>query len=133
MLAEEVESAPVSASEHRASFFRQSGWLMFATVSGGVCMTAVHLLSHGMPKGDYGQFVAFLSVAMFIPAMPLQMVLAQQTARSLALHREHELSGLIRGPGSERSSFGLSRLRWCCVSSARLWRSGPLTTPSQSG
>jgi O-antigen/teichoic acid export membrane protein len=33
---------------------------------------------------------------MFIPAMPLQMVLAQQTARALALHREHELSGLIR-------------------------------------
>jgi len=28
--------------------------------------------------------------------MPLQMVLAQQTARALALHREHELSGLIR-------------------------------------
>jgi len=28
--------------------------------------------------------------------MPLQMVLAQQTARSLALHRERELSGLIR-------------------------------------
>jgi len=33
---------------------------------------------------------------MFIPAMPLQMVMAQQTARSMALHREHELSGLIR-------------------------------------
>jgi O-antigen/teichoic acid export membrane protein len=59
-------------------------------------MTAVHLLSHGMPAEEYGQFVAFLSVAMFIPAMPLQMVLAQQTARALALHREHELSGLIR-------------------------------------
>ncbi len=33
---------------------------------------------------------------MFIPAMPLQMVLAEQTARARALHREHELSGLIR-------------------------------------
>jgi len=96
MLAEEVASAPVSAAEHRASFFRQSGWLMIATVGGGVFMTAVHLLSHAIPKGEYGQFVAFLSVTMFIPGMPLQMVLAQQTARALALHREHELSGLIR-------------------------------------
>jgi O-antigen/teichoic acid export membrane protein len=69
---------------------------MIATVSGGMFMTAVHLLSHAMPPGEYGQFVAFLSVAMFIPAMPLQMVLAQQTARAIALHREHELSGLIR-------------------------------------
>ncbi len=81
---------------HRASFFRQSGWLMFATVASGMFMLGVHLLSHRMPKGEYGEFVAFLSVAMFIPAMPLQMVLAQQTARALALHREHELSGLIR-------------------------------------
>jgi O-antigen/teichoic acid export membrane protein len=96
MLAEKVEPPPVTATAHRASFFRQSGWLMFATVGGGLFMTAVHLLSHAMPAGEYGQFVAFLSVAMFIPAMPLQMVLAQQTARALALHREHELSGLIR-------------------------------------
>jgi O-antigen/teichoic acid export membrane protein len=96
MLAEKVEPTPLSAGEHRASFFRQSGWLMIATVGGGLFMTAVHLLSHNMPAGEYGQFVAFLAVAMFIPAMPLQMVLAQQTARALALHREHELSGLIR-------------------------------------
>ena len=96
MIAEEVKPTPATAAGHRASFFRQSGWLMFATVAGGVFMTAVHLLSHAMPEGEYGQFVAFLSVSMFIPAMPLQMVLAQQTARALALHREHELSGLIR-------------------------------------
>jgi len=69
---------------------------MVATVVGGVFMLAVHLLAHAIPKGEYGQFVAFLSVAMFIPATPLQMVLAQQTARAIALHREHELSGLIR-------------------------------------
>ena len=81
---------------HRASFFRQSGWMMIATIAGGMFMTAVHLLSHAMPKGDYGQFGALLSVAMFVPAMPLQMVLAEQTARARALHREHELSGLIR-------------------------------------
>ncbi len=96
MLAEKVEPAHISAEAHRASFFRQSGWLMIATVGGGAFMTAVHLLSHALPKGDYGQFVAFLSVVLFIPVMPLQMVLAQQTARALALHREHELSGLIR-------------------------------------
>jgi O-antigen/teichoic acid export membrane protein len=96
MLAAKAESPPMTAAGHRTSFFRQSGWLMFATVGGGLFMTAVHLLSHALPPGEYGEFVAFLSVSMFIPAMPLQMVLAQQTARSLALHREHELSGLIR-------------------------------------
>ena len=96
MLAEKVEPPPISAAEHRASFFRQSGWLMIATVGGGAFMTLVHLLSQSMPKGEYGQFVAFLAVAMFIPVLPFQMVLAQQTAKALALGREHELSGLIR-------------------------------------
>jgi O-antigen/teichoic acid export membrane protein len=86
----------MTATAHRASFFRQSGWLMIATVVGGVFMTAVHFLSKALPTAAYGEFGVLLSVAMFIPAMPLQMVLAQQTAQALALHREHELSGLIR-------------------------------------
>jgi O-antigen/teichoic acid export membrane protein len=96
MPADQVETPPVSAAAHRASFFRQSGWLMFATVAGGVFMTLVHFLSKAIPEAEYSQFGVFLSVAMFIPALPLQMVLAQQTARARALHREHELSGLIR-------------------------------------
>ena len=78
-----LQPPPMTAAAHRASFFRQSGWLMFATVAGGMFMTAVHFLSKAMPEAEYGQFGAFLSVAMFIPAMPLQMVLAQQTARAL--------------------------------------------------
>ena len=88
-----VETAPLTDAAHRASFFRQSGWMMIATVTGGMFMTAVHLLSKAMPASQYGEFGALLSVAMFIPAMPLQMVLAEQTARARALHREHEQIG----------------------------------------
>ena len=96
MPADTVETPSMTAAGHRASFFRQSGWMMIATVAGGVFMTAVLFLSKAIPESEYGLYGAFLSVAMFIPAMPLQMVLAQQTARARALHREHELSGLIR-------------------------------------
>ena len=96
MPAEKTETARASATAQHASFFRQSGWLMFATIAGGLFMTAVHFLSKAIPEAEYGQFGTFLAVAMFIPAMPLQMVVAQQTAQALALHREHELSGLIR-------------------------------------
>ena len=101
MPADTVETPPAPApsragASHQGSFFRQSGWLMVATVTGGIFMTLVHFLSKAIPEAEYSQFGVFLSVAMFIPALPLQMVLAQQTARALALHREHELSGLIR-------------------------------------
>ena len=98
MHAQPAQTPPASAAAHQASFFRQSGWLMFATIAGGLFMTAMHFLSkaRALPEAEYAQFGVFLAVTMFIPSMPLQMVLAQQTARALALGRGQELSGLIR-------------------------------------
>src|SRR5437867_3229985 len=96
MQAENVKSPPVTAATHRASFFRQSGWLMIANIAGGILMWAVHFLAKAIPEREYGLFVAFLSVVMCIPTIPLQMVMAHQTAKALALHREHELAGMIR-------------------------------------
>ncbi len=92
-----VNTAPVSDdSHHRASFFRQSGWLMIATVAGGVFMWAVHLLNRFMPAAAYADFGVFLAVTICIPVTPIQMIFAQQTAKAAALGKEHQLAGLIR-------------------------------------
>jgi O-antigen/teichoic acid export membrane protein len=96
MPAKEVESPSVSADAHRATFFRQSGWLMIANIAGGVLMWGVHFLSKKIPPAEYGVFGTMLAVAMCIPTMPLQMVFAQQTAKALATKRERELAGMIR-------------------------------------
>jgi O-antigen/teichoic acid export membrane protein len=96
MVSEQSQITPVSAAEHRASFFRQSGWIMIANIAGGAMMWAVHFLARQLKEGEYGTFVAMLSVVMCVPVMPLQMVLAQQTARGLATGRRAELSGIIR-------------------------------------
>ncbi|HEV2392711.1 MAG TPA: lipid II flippase MurJ [Verrucomicrobiae bacterium] len=96
MVIEKVQS-PLPAQEiHRASFFRQSGWLMIANIGGGVLMYAVHLLNKAIPPGEYGSFGAFLAIVMLLPTMPLQMILAQQTAKALATGHRGELSGVIR-------------------------------------
>ena len=86
----------MSAEAHRATFFRQSGWLMIANIAGGVLMWGVHFLSKKIPPAEYGVFGTMLAVAMCIPTMPLQMVFAQQTAKALATKRERELAGMIR-------------------------------------
>jgi O-antigen/teichoic acid export membrane protein len=96
MLAEKAENPSLTQTAHRATFFRQSGWLMIANIGGGVLMWAVHLLNQIIPPGEYGSFGAFLAVVMVLPTIPLQMVMAQQTARCLALRAEAQLSGLIR-------------------------------------
>ncbi len=98
MSAEKLPNVPLTATEaeHRASFFRQSGWLMIANIAGGMLMYGVHFLAKSTGPAEYGIFMTFLAAAMCIPTMPLQMVLAQQTARTLATGRERELAGMIR-------------------------------------
>lgn len=96
MLAEKLETAPMTHAEHRASFFRQSGWLMIANIAGGALMYAVHLLARATGKSEYGVFGTLLTMVMLVPAIPLQMVLAQQTAKALAMGQERELAGIVR-------------------------------------
>jgi len=84
-----------SDSAQRESFFRQSGWLMIANIAAGVLMWAVHPLSKKMPDAEYAVFGALLSLIMSIPTMPLQMVLAQQTAQALARDERARLAGVI--------------------------------------
>ncbi|MGA2658875.1 MAG: hypothetical protein ABSH34_15340, partial [Verrucomicrobiota bacterium] len=86
----------MTAADHRATFFRQSGWLMVANVAGGALMWAVHLLSKTTGPAEYGLFVTFLALVMCIPAAPLQMVMAQQTAKALATNKQGELAGMTR-------------------------------------
>jgi len=96
MLAENAEVAPMSAASRQSTFFRQSGWLMTANVAGGALTWAVHFLSKRIPEAEYGVFGTLLALVICIPAIPLQMVLAQQTAKALATHREGELAGILR-------------------------------------
>lgn len=78
------------------SFYRQSAWMMFATVAQGALMWAVHFFAKVIPQTEYAAFGALLALTMLVPAMPLQMVFAQQTAALLAAGRRKELARMIR-------------------------------------
>lgn len=97
MSAETIESSPAAAapSQH-ASFFRQSGWLMIANVAGGALMYAVHFFSKVIPEEEYAIFGALLALTILVPALPLQMVFAQQTAAALVTGRQRQLAGMFR-------------------------------------
>ena len=74
-------TSPASAppATERATFFRQGGWMMLATLMGGVLSWAVHLLSKFIPASEYGTLITLLSVVNLVPTLPLQMVFAQQS------------------------------------------------------
>ena len=102
MIAEKAGPAPLppAASEkHHITFFRQSGWLMIATMTGGGLMFAVHTIAQQMPKTEYGVFFTLIQIVtlMGMPAVGLQSVFAQQAAAALLPQQERELAGVFRG------------------------------------
>jgi O-antigen/teichoic acid export membrane protein len=98
VIAANVENPPMSQASHRAAFFRQSGWMMIATVAGGVFMYAVHMAAKQMPKVEYGVFITLLNVVtlMGIPAIGLQTIFAQQSAAALTPEDQRSLAGVFR-------------------------------------
>ena len=96
-MASDTKPAPLTIDQKpHSSFFRQSGWLMIATIGAGVFSFGMHFLNKKIPDAAYGEFVTLLMVTACIPAAPLQMVFAQQSAQALATGRERQLSGMIR-------------------------------------
>src|ERR1044071_2588481 len=99
MFAAKGQIIQMTQATHRAAFFRQSGWMMFATVAGGVFMYAVHMIAKQMPKEEYGVFTTLLQIVtlMGIPAIGLQSVFAQQAAAAMTEDHERALAGVLRG------------------------------------
>jgi O-antigen/teichoic acid export membrane protein len=94
MSTDTLESQPVTAESHKSKFFRQSGWMMIATVVSGVFMAFINIFSSKvLAAGEYGSFAALLQMVnqMGIPAVGLQMVFAQQTSAVIADHQRRQL------------------------------------------
>lgn len=99
MAAEQLAAATpaeMSQQENRAAYFRQSSWLMFATIASGGFTYAVHLLAKRIPLTEYGALGSLMALTMCVPWMPMQMVFAQQAAAALVTHREKQLRGMVR-------------------------------------
>ena len=96
MSEEKAEAIPTVDHKPHATFFRQSGWLMIATVIQGFMSLGVHPLAKKISPAEYSIFVTMLMLTALIPTMPLQMVFAQQTAGTLATNRSRQLALMIR-------------------------------------
>ena len=96
MTSEPTTHHPAQTAKQHAAFFKQSGWLMIASIAGGLLTWGVHFLSKSISKSDYSVFGTLLMVTAVLPTMPLQMIFAAQTATALATNRGRHLAGMIR-------------------------------------
>jgi O-antigen/teichoic acid export membrane protein len=92
----QADPLPGRAEAHHAAFFRQSGWLMVATMTAGALMLCIHFLSRKIPASEYGILITLFSVVNIVPTIPFQSVFAQQTAYALATNRQRQLRSTIR-------------------------------------
>ena len=83
----------------KSVFFRQSGWMIIATVVSGLAMLGVHPFAKKIPDAEYGVLGLLLAVlnCMSIPSIGLQMVFVQQTAAALTDDAKRRLTGTARG------------------------------------
>jgi O-antigen/teichoic acid export membrane protein len=83
----------------RTAFFRQSGWMLVATVGGGGFMWGVHMVApRPLGEGTYGLFNTLVPLLglIGIPAVGLQIILAQQTASAITDSDQRQLRSAIR-------------------------------------
>ena len=94
-----TEPASAAPAESHTTFFRQSGWLVVATASGGVFMTATQVVANRwMTREEYGIWFALLRIflLMSIPSAGLQIVFAQQTAAAVTDGQYRLLAQTVR-------------------------------------
>src|SRR6185503_6656816 len=95
----ETGPAPARATDSQTTFFRQSGWLVVATVSSGVFMTATQVVANRwMTQEEYSIWFALLRVflLMSIPSAGLQIVFAQQAAAAVTDEQNRLLAQTVR-------------------------------------
>jgi len=89
----------MSTDSNRTKYFRQSGWMVTATLAGGICMFAVHIIYPVLGDKEYGLFTTLLAMLnlLTIPALGLQTMFAQQAASALSPEDHARLNGTVRG------------------------------------
>ena len=88
----------MSKESSRVTFFRQSTWMLFASLLAGLLMYSVHKAASKMDKAEYGVFCTLLQVLsqMTIPATGLQTILMRQTVAALDDRHRRELRRAVR-------------------------------------
>jgi O-antigen/teichoic acid export membrane protein len=88
----------VTASENKATFFRQSGWMVIATSMSGACLVAVYPILGKLPAEEVGVYVSLLRLftLLGIGAAGLQIVMAQDAAAAVTDELRSQLSRTVR-------------------------------------
>jgi len=90
----------MSTAESKASFFRQSGWMVISTILMGGCMMLVHSVTAPprLLSEEYEVFAAMLKLQLLcaIPAAALQTVFAQHAAAAITEDGIRQLRSSVR-------------------------------------
>lgn len=95
MLETVKELPPINEAQRKLTFFRQSGWMMMATMASGVLMSLMHVFSKYLSESEYSSFGTMLQVMNWIsiPVCGLQTAIAQQMSAAVTETQRRQLMG----------------------------------------
>lgn len=98
-------------SENRATFFKQSGWMVIATSMSGVFLVAVYSIVGRLPTEEVGIYASLLRVftVLGIVTTGLQIVMAQDAAAAVTEKARADLAATAR---SVAAGIGIL---WLCI------------------
>jgi O-antigen/teichoic acid export membrane protein len=97
----------VTAAESKATFFKQSGWMVIATSMSGAFLIAVYPILGKLPSEEVGIYVSLLRLftLLGIGAAGLQIVMAQDAAAAITDELKLRLAATVRSVA--KGIFGL--------------------------
>lgn len=89
----------MSATDTRATFFRQSGWMALTALLGGAFNMGANFVAQRMPGGQFNVFDTALSALgiLTIPALGMQAAFAAQAAGAETDSQRRDLGAAMRG------------------------------------
>jgi O-antigen/teichoic acid export membrane protein len=84
--------------ESKATFFKESSWLVIATTLSGIFLVLVYPVINRMPDAEVGLFMSLLRLftVLAIPAVGLQVVMAQEAAAAITPEEKRQLAVTAR-------------------------------------
>src|SRR5581483_2227876 len=89
-----IESPAMIEAKHKASFFRQSGWMIITAVGGGALMFLVNFLSAKfISKAEYAELVALIKVLKWVTIqyIGVQTTIAKKTTAVIIEAKRRQL------------------------------------------
>lgn len=118
--------------ETKATFFRQSGWLVIATAASGAFLVGVYPIFSRLPDAEIGIFVSLLRLftVLGLATAGLQIVMAKDAAAAVTPEAERELARTVSSVAKGIMAVWLAIVLFCGLFRSQIIETLKISNPA---